>query len=60
MCEQLKEQLPFYHLDKVAKRGLETEVISQAEADLLIQAELGRKWVISVDDFISAEIANQK
>jgi len=60
VCEQLKEQLPFYHLDKVAKRGLETEVISQAEADLLIQAELGRKWVISVDDFISAEIANQK
>ena len=60
VCNALDKKLPFYHLDKVAQLGLDANVISEAEATLLIQTEIGRKAIISVDDFDNDElISNQ-
>ena len=56
ICRALDKKLPFYHLDKIAEQGLSANIISQAEADLLIRTEQGRKAAISVDDFASAEL----
>ena len=53
VCEAINEKLPFYHLNKVADIGLSKNIISVAEADLLLSAEAGRQWVIAVDDFDS-------
>ena len=38
-CEKLGEKLPFYQLDVVAKQGLDSNVISEEEANILIVAE---------------------
>jgi acyl-CoA dehydrogenase len=57
LCKSLDKDLPFYHLDKAAEEGLQAKVISQREADLLIKAEKGRKWVIDVDDFDTNDLA---
>lgn len=51
VCRELKTKLPFYHLDKVAELGLSHNIISKVEAELLSTAEVGRQWVIAVDDF---------
>jgi len=51
VCLKLNQKLPFYHLDKVAELGLTNNIISKAEAELLTTAEVGRQWVIAVDDF---------
>ncbi len=51
VCLSLGEKLPFYQLDKVAKQGLATGAITEAEAELLRRTEIGRKAVINVDDF---------
>jgi acyl-CoA dehydrogenase len=59
VCNALGEQLPFYHLDQVAEKGLAKNAISESEAQLLIKAELGRKWTIAVDDFESLELENK-
>ena len=53
VCRELKTKLPFYHLDKVAELGLSHNIISKVEAELLSTAEVGRQWVIAVDDFES-------
>ena len=57
VCRGINKKLPFYQLDKVAEIGLEENLISQTEADLLTSAELGRKWVIQVDDFDTKELS---
>ena len=61
ICTALDERLPFYHLDNAARLGLEIKAITEAEAQLLIRAEQGRKAIISVDDFANSElvISNQ-
>ena len=51
VCRELNTKLPFYHLDKVAELGLTHNIISKVEAELLSTAEVGRQWVIAVDDF---------
>jgi acyl-CoA dehydrogenase len=59
VCIALDEKLPFYQLDQVAEKGLAIDAISNDEAQLLIKAELGRKWTIAVDDFDSSELENK-
>jgi len=58
LCRALDQNLPFYQLDKAAELGLSAQVITQSEADLLIKAEKGRQWVISVDDFDPKELVS--
>ena len=53
VCSALNKKLPFYRLNEVAELGLSNNIISAAEAELLTNAEVGRKWVIDVDDFDS-------
>jgi acyl-CoA dehydrogenase len=60
VCKELNLQLPFYDLDNAAHLGLEGNIISEQEAELLIRAEQGRKSVISVDDFDSNELTAAK
>lgn len=60
VCKGLDLQLPFYDLDNAAHLGLERNIISEQEAELLIRAEQGRKSVISVDDFDSNELTAAK
>lgn len=56
ICEKLGEKLPFYQLDVVAKQGLESNAISEEEANILIVAEQCRLNAINVDDFSSEEL----
>lgn len=56
VCTALGEKLPFYHLDKVALKGIELGVLSDSEAKLLTQTEVGRQAIIAVDDFDSKEL----
>jgi len=56
VCLALDKKLPFYHLHKVAEIGLTHNIISETEAKLLTTAEIGRQWVIAVDDFNSEEL----
>ncbi len=60
VCNAIDADLPFYHLDEVAKKGLEANVINESEAELLCKAELGRKAAIDVDDFDPKELCAQK
>ncbi|MGB0938527.1 MAG: acyl-CoA dehydrogenase FadE [Colwellia sp.] len=57
VCTALGEKLPFYHLDAVAEKGIELGVISETEAALLTQTEVGRKAIIAVDDFDSKALS---
>jgi len=57
VCLALDKKLPFYQLNKVAEMGLTHNIISETEAELLTTAEIGRQWVIAVDDFNSEELA---
>ncbi len=59
VCTTLNQNLPFYHLDKVAELGLAKNVISETEAKILIKAEQGRSAVIAVDDFESDELVSK-
>ncbi|MBA6337163.1 acyl-CoA dehydrogenase [Colwellia sp. BRX8-7] len=59
VCQAIGEDLPFYALDEVAKKGLAVNVINAVEAELLCKAELGRKAAINVDDFDSDELRAQ-
>jgi len=58
VCRALDKKLPFYHLDKVAEQGLAINAISEQEAQLLKQAEKGRKAAIDVDDFDASYLAS--
>ena len=60
VCHELNKKLPFYQLDKVAELGLTNNIISKVEAELLITAEIGRQWVIAVDDFDSKDMSASK
>ncbi|MBU2870458.1 acyl-CoA dehydrogenase FadE [Colwellia sp. E2M01] len=57
VCKLLGKKFPFYQLDLLAEKALAEKIISSAEAELLITAEKGRKWVISVDDFDSTSLS---
>lgn len=57
VCAALDKKLPFYHLNYVAELGLSHNIISEADALLLNKAEIGRKWVITVDDFSCDELS---
>ena len=57
VCRGLNKKLPFYQLDKVAEMGLEHNLISETEAELLVSAETGRRWAIQVDDFDTKELS---
>ncbi|MDA0149142.1 acyl-CoA dehydrogenase FadE [Vibrio sp. LaRot3] len=57
ICKALEQRKPFLQLDKVAQIGLEKGLIEQAEADLLIEAERQRLYVINVDDFDPNDLA---
>lgn len=59
VCQAIGEDLPFYALDEVAKKGLAVNAINAVEAELLCKAELGRKVAINVDDFDSNELRAQ-
>jgi acyl-CoA dehydrogenase len=59
VCLAIGEELPFYHLDEVARQGLEAKAINELEAELLCKAELGRKAAIDVDDFDTKELCAQ-
>jgi len=56
VCRAIGTDLPFYHLDEVAKKGLAANAINKLEAELLCKTELGRKAAIDVDDFDSDEL----
>ncbi len=60
VCTALNKNFPFYHLDKIAELGLANNVISDAEAKILIKAEQGRSAVIAVDDFNPSELVCNK
>ena len=60
VCKATKERLPFYQLDKVAEKGLAAKVITEQEAQLLIEAEQQRLAVINVDDFDNEELLSAK
>ncbi|MEY8200701.1 MAG: acyl-CoA dehydrogenase FadE [Colwellia sp.] len=60
VCHELNKKLPFYQLDKVAELGLTNNIISKVEAELLTTAEIGRQWVIAVDDFDSKDMSASK
>jgi len=60
VCTALNKKFPFSQLDELAKLALSKGIISNTEADLLINTEKGRQWAIAVDDFDSAELAAQK
>ena len=59
VCKAIDADLPFYHLDEVARQGLEVNAINELEAELLCKAELGRKAAIDVDDFDPKELCAQ-
>lgn len=56
VCKASKQYLPFTELDKVADKGLELEVITDEEANLLRETERGRLRTINVDDFDPSEL----
>ncbi|RNM21248.1 acyl-CoA dehydrogenase [Dickeya undicola] len=52
--------LPFMQLDKLAEHGLAEGVITQEEADILMQAEASRLRAINVDDFAPDALSAHK
>ncbi|MDM7484004.1 MAG: acyl-CoA dehydrogenase FadE [Vibrio metschnikovii] len=60
MCDALNQRRPFTQLDQLAKIGLEKQLLTQWEADLLIEAEAHRLYTINVDDFDPQELAAKK
>ena len=60
ISRDLNEKVSFTQLDQLAERALSESLISSAEAELLSRAEVGRKWVIAVDDFNSDELSSLK
>ncbi|WP_261815746.1 acyl-CoA dehydrogenase FadE [Vibrio gallicus] len=51
VCKQLQTRRAFTRLDLVAKDGLKADIITQEEAEVLIEAEEHRMRSINVDDF---------
>ena len=59
VCQALGKRKPFLMLDSIAEQGLELGVITKVEAQLLIEAEKQRLYVINVDDFEPQELATK-
>lgn len=57
VCKETHKRRPFLRLDLVAEIGLEKNILTQEEADLLIDAEAHRLYTINVDDFNPEELA---
>lgn len=60
VCRGLNKKLPFMRLNEVAAMGLEANLISDTEAELLKRAEAGRLRSINVDDFDPSELPADK
>ncbi|GAA4873629.1 acyl-CoA dehydrogenase FadE [Ferrimonas pelagia] len=56
VCKAAGRSLPFFYLDKVADIGLELDILSEEEAQLLRDAEAGRLQTINVNDFDPEEL----
>jgi acyl-CoA dehydrogenase len=56
ICASLGQKLPMTQLDKLAEKALKANLISQQEAELLIETEAGRLRTINVDDFDPQEL----
>ena len=56
VCKAAEQYFPFTELNKVADKGLDLEVITEEEANLLRETELGRLRTINVDDFDPSEL----
>ncbi|QHJ10628.1 Acyl-coenzyme A dehydrogenase [Paraglaciecola mesophila] len=56
VCKAANERYPFTGLDAIAQKGLELEVITEQEAELLKRTEAGRLRTINVDDFDPKEL----
>ena len=59
LCKQLKKNLSFTRLDKLATRGLQEGWINEQEAQTLNRAEQSRLRSINVDDFDAEALATQ-
>ncbi len=59
-CKALQQRRPFTQLDKLAALALEKGVISEQEAEILVEAESHRLYTINVDDFSPQELAAKK
>lgn len=60
VCQSLNQRRPFTGLDKVADIGLQHNLLSTEQAELLRSAEVHRLMTINVDDFAPHELAAQK
>lgn len=56
VCKAAQKRYSFTQLDALADKGLELDVLSQEEAELMRRAEQGRLRVINVDDFDPADL----
>jgi len=59
LCKQLKKNLSFTRLDKLATRSLQEGWINEQEAQTLNRAEQSRLRSINVDDFDAEALATQ-
>lgn len=59
ICQRYDQQLPFMALDKLAKQALQDGIITEQEAQYLIEAETVRLTVINVDDFADGRFSSQ-
>ncbi|MDP2501719.1 acyl-CoA dehydrogenase [Vibrio splendidus] len=57
VCKETHQKRAFLRLDLVAQLGLEKDILTQEEADLLTSAEEHRLYTINVDDFSPEELA---
>jgi acyl-CoA dehydrogenase len=56
ICKALGEKRAFTQLDVLAERALQAEIISESEAQILRDTEVGRLRTINVDDFAPEEL----
>lgn len=56
ICQSLGEKLPMTKLDELADRAIAANIISDEDAVLLKETELGRLRTINVDDFDPQEL----
>ena len=60
VCKGLDQKLPFTQLNLVAQKGLEAQLITEEEAELLSNTEIARKAAIDVDDFDPMDLPAKK
>lgn len=58
VCKATNSKRPFVRLNEVAEIGLKENIITQQEAEVLIEAEQRRLETINVDDFDSHTLAS--